>query len=399
MEKFTTFYPVEFLKRLDSELVWSGGEDWLLRLLKTRILHPVRHLLLMRFLGYTVEAFFTGATKALPFGNGPWPCLNPVCKQYHQSCIEHCTITSSWYKHAGRETLKGTFKCTCGFAYTRIGPDQSDEDRLRLNRVLTCGPIWEAALRQLWDNPLLEHKEVARQLGVSPGTLRTHAARLALTFPRPGGRAAFSDKYCPHPRSARIIHPEKLATYRKEWLAARDAFPEAGTTFLRKFAKAAYLWLIKHDAEWLKAQQPVRKSSKMHASYRLVDWGQRDVQWASAVEVGALRLKKSPGRPVRITRSAIAREMGLPGYLLGEANLEKLPLTEKALIGSLEDIEAFAIRQIRWAAARYRQEHLVPTKAQLLRSSVAWRLRESPLVQQAADEELLMLTDEDPWEL
>jgi hypothetical protein len=48
--------------------------------------------LLIQFLGYTAEEFFqlpnSPPDEFKPFGEKPWPCLNPVCKRFQQPGIE-----------------------------------------------------------------------------------------------------------------------------------------------------------------------------------------------------------------------------------------------------------------------------------------------------------------------
>jgi hypothetical protein len=49
---------------------------------KATIEDPLKHILFMRFLGLSPEVLFNQNVGYLPFGKGPYPCLNPVCKQY-----------------------------------------------------------------------------------------------------------------------------------------------------------------------------------------------------------------------------------------------------------------------------------------------------------------------------
>src|SRR5579871_5570290 len=112
--KFSSYYSVEFLRHLRSELKMGERKNWLTSLFQAdRLQHPVRHLLLIHFLGYSAETFFTVLLDESPFGKGPWPCLNPVCEHYNQPCIDHCTIT---YTQSVRHGLSrsGTVRRTFG---------------------------------------------------------------------------------------------------------------------------------------------------------------------------------------------------------------------------------------------------------------------------------------------
>ena len=57
---------------------------------------------------------------------------------------------------------------------------QSPEDRFRVGRYESFGPIWEAELNKLWQDPAISLVQMARQLGVHRSTLARHAARYSL---------------------------------------------------------------------------------------------------------------------------------------------------------------------------------------------------------------------------
>jgi hypothetical protein len=48
-----------------------------------------------------------------------------------------------------------------------------------------------------------------------------------------------------------------------------------------------------------------------------------------------------------------------------EKNLDKLPLTSKALAANLESFAGYLIRRITWAAEAYRKERCTPSRAML----------------------------------
>src|SRR5207249_7881562 len=48
----------------------------------------LHHILVIRFLDTSLEAFLGSPFRPpRPFGDGPWPCLNPICEQYRRPCI------------------------------------------------------------------------------------------------------------------------------------------------------------------------------------------------------------------------------------------------------------------------------------------------------------------------
>src|SRR5665648_235618 len=108
-----------------------------------RTVHPLRHILLILFLTNDMNDFFKGIRKAYnPFGKGPWPCLNKASDHYRQDVVSRLIVTAD-YKT--REPV-GTFKCECGYIYSRKGPDKSKNDRYYKGRVKAFGSIWNLSL-------------------------------------------------------------------------------------------------------------------------------------------------------------------------------------------------------------------------------------------------------------
>jgi DNA-binding Lrp family transcriptional regulator len=182
LAEFTTYYSPALLKLLHCEL--RGGDveksNWLLRLARPpkHAQHPIYHLLLIQFLGHTVEEFFQLPEELRPFGEGPWPCLNPVASHYEQPVIMECQLGDRL--RYGKPT--GKFSCECGFAYARTGPDSSPKDKLRVGKIISFGQVWETKLKRLWQDSSLSISEVAKRLGVDPLTVRRHAIRLEVSL-------------------------------------------------------------------------------------------------------------------------------------------------------------------------------------------------------------------------
>jgi Tn7-like transposition protein D len=131
LKAFNEYYSEELLTLLQCDMKLSGPLDstWLARLThldqpnsQKAVHHPLHHILAIRFLHTTVERFFLNNFIApTPFGHAPWPCLNPVCEYYRQKNILTYQVAEA--KTKGR--VVGIFTCSCGFTYSRIGPDVS----------------------------------------------------------------------------------------------------------------------------------------------------------------------------------------------------------------------------------------------------------------------------------
>lgn len=137
--------------------------------------HPLRHLLLMQFLDLTLDKVFNDNIEYKPFGEAPWPCLNGGAEHYLQPVIDNLKIT---YDGKSKKTI-GTFTCSCGFVYSRSGPDMNKEDRYKVGRIKIFGPVWEKKLRNLVQQKL-SLRQIARELKVDPVTVDRYAEKLGL---------------------------------------------------------------------------------------------------------------------------------------------------------------------------------------------------------------------------
>ena len=257
--QFKLHYPPGFLERLHCDFEAEQLGNWLRRLLNRpdAIFHPLYHLLLMNFLGVAVDEFAALPTRYHPFGRGPWPCLNPVCKNYRQPVIQAVTIS---YNKAGQP--RGAFACHCGFAYFRVGPDQSPEDCFRRNsRVKAYGAVWESALQALWQDERYTLRQIARRLGAGQTAIAYQAARLGLPD-TPERRirdfASLNKSACLPKRDKEAEYRIKRDRYRAEWLAALKADAGIGVTQFISRHKRVYTWLRRNDWAWLQERKPER---------------------------------------------------------------------------------------------------------------------------------------------
>lgn len=357
IEEFNGCYSLDLLKHLHCE--FTGRDhvktNWLLRLVRPpkNAHHPLYHLLLIQFLGCTAEEFFQLPTELSFFGEGSWPCLNPAANHFREPVILEYKLSSRLRDNCPT----ATFSCRCGFSYARSGPDSSPEDRFRIGRMLSFGPLWEAKLKQLWKDSSLSSSEVGRRLGVDPLTVRRHATRLNFPSSRP------SRKSKPLNHAARLKVPrdltaqaEKRRACRPMWTSTMRQSPNITLKALRCKHPREYAWLLQNDAEWLKRHSP--HSRRRVRSTSGVDWRKRDAEYAVAVRDAATRLKNNPSRSVRVTRTAIGRTVGAVTLL--RQKLHKLPLTAQVLAKVVETRVEYAVRRIRWAAECFTSKHLMP---------------------------------------
>ena len=361
-EQFLSTYPHEVLQGLECDLDPQISDHWLARLVRKPrgSHHPLRHLLLMHFLGFSAANFFALSAAYQPFGEPPWPCLNPVCRFYRQPSITNCQIV---YPPSMGGHPTGIFSCACEFVYARSGPDANRRGSLQEGKIIQFGSPWEETLQRLWCDPSFSVNSIARRLGVDPLTVKRSAVRLGLAFTRRHEEALIQLKpvepsYIPQTR----VTPIDPASQREAWLAAMQAHSKCGTKALRRLLPGLYAWLYRHDRVWLQTHLPVRTRTRGRLR---VNWEHRDGQLAKSVRRVAAALKEGVTHPIQITIAAIGRHIRQLALL--QQHMDKLPMTAAALAEVVESREDFALRRIQWAAATYFQEQYYPQRWEFIR--------------------------------
>jgi len=123
------------------------------------------------------KRFLDSQRTQQPFGIGPWPCLNSASEHLGQRLIT--TVEVSITKRRRRRVPLGTFRCICGFAYSRVGPDRSDLDQYHIDDYVSFGEQWEKRVRELMSVGKTPDT-IAASLDISRRTLRSQLVRLGL---------------------------------------------------------------------------------------------------------------------------------------------------------------------------------------------------------------------------
>ncbi|MDD2336633.1 MAG: TnsD family Tn7-like transposition protein, partial [Geobacteraceae bacterium] len=157
---FREKFPIEIFDVYDGNFT----SDWLARffLAGFREHRPIIHLLMMRFFEIDSKEILWDKFEAVkPFGKGPWPCLNKVADHYLQPVVNNCSISKL---KTSTNMVTGTFKCECEFQYERFGPDLSERNRTRFNKIVATGDLWDQKLMNLFRN---DDTDMASTLGVT----------------------------------------------------------------------------------------------------------------------------------------------------------------------------------------------------------------------------------------
>lgn len=370
LESFQAFYPEAFLSPINCSISY-GPRNWLAPLLSRdnnrSIQHPIRHLLLINFLGQTAQRIFTEFSEYKPFGDGPWLCHNKAAVHFGQPVIKDCRVLDS-PRTIGAPY--GVFSCECGFVYTRHGA--GPVDNLRHSAVLSYGQCWEDTLRRIWNDPKISLNEGASRLGVVALSVVRHAIRLGLSTNTPDGR-----KICDYILNRyKHFNPQREEVRRKHregWVAIVGRHPDFSRSELIRASNSSYLWLRRFDSLWLESHlPPVRRRAYVRPKNGRVNWEKEDLELSTEIERVARQIR-SITPPVHVAAAAIIRKIGHRHWIESARSVKrpfsKLPRTTAILGQCLEPLVNFQIRKLEWATDSFREQRVCPTRYQLVRKA------------------------------
>lgn len=322
---FITYYGESLLELVQSP-VTDSDSSWLSMMVRKprKTFHPIRHLLMIQFLGVTLEELWGEEHEYLPFGKAPFLCLNAGADHYLKPVITKMAIH---YDSKVKRPV-GTFSCSCGFIYARSGPDNSETDKYKIGRVKKFGEVWEAKLAELLQMKLSQ-REIARRLKVDVNTIIKY------------GQKASEEKIEFENVETQILNE----SFRNDWLTLQNEYPNSSKTELRKINNRLYTWLYRNDREWLNSNSP--KQKQLSIINKRVDWSKRDEEILEVVKGVVDSIMQSAERPERITIGLVGKKVGKSALL--EKHLKKLPLTYAYLSSKVETVQDFQKRRIKWA--------------------------------------------------
>ncbi|WP_409346947.1 TnsD family Tn7-like transposition protein [Paenibacillus sp. MBLB4367] len=332
-KRFLDRYDCELLKQIDCFIDIKQKTNWLTNLLipcLKKPIEPVRHLLLIGLIGITPEQFFAQEPEyhdPLPFGEGPWICINPAADHYKKAVINKFKIFKT------KSETKCMFFCECGFVYSRATPFVDDPLKWMKNCfVISYGHVWENEVVRLFEERKQSVSQIAKELNVSISTINKYKNRK--------GMKTMVNKADRKTESFLL----KRSKHRSNFLRAINLNKDMGRHELKQLVNTEITWLRRHDDDWLNQHLPKPKRGGIKREY---DWKKRDEDVKKEVIAAIERLRSQNGKPIRLTKRLIAVEIGKVSLL--KCNLHKLPKTRKILDELIESPEDYQILRIKWA--------------------------------------------------
>jgi len=359
VDSFIGYYGKEFLTSVQSIVSVEDESNWITMIVRKhrKTFHTIRHLLLIQYLGLDLKELFKIKQEYKPFGEAPWPCLNGGAEHYLKPVVEDLKIS---YDGKSKNTI-GTFTCSCGFVYSRSGPDVDINDRYKFGRIKNFGSEWEDKLKELVDKRL-SLRAIARDLRVDARTVGKYADKLGLEI---YWKADIVENVAD--LGVKTISENKKAElyYRNEWGQLIEEFSKKTKTELRSMDKGLYIWLYRNDRKWLNENSP--KINKKNETNNRVNWVKRDDEILIKVKDAVENMSPSQGKPERITISSIGKKIGMLALI--EKHLDKMIKTNKFIEEKIEGIEEFQLRRIIWATNELEVEGKEVVKWRVLRKA------------------------------
>lgn len=322
---FKNYYEEKLLVLLNSQ-VNLDKSDWIRSIFtKARCSsQPIRTILLILFLtNNQIDKFFCETKKEeLTFGEGPWPCLNPICDFYKKNIINTIKIEKAYKSRLHN----GIFKCKyCGYTYRRKGPDKDIVDIYIKDKVLEFGPLWEKEFKKAVQRND-KKKDIKERFEVYDRFIDYYKK---------------NNSFIPRDHKTKLGNTqdnfEKYTNNIKEYMKKNS---KSSKSDIMKHMSKEVGWLRYNYPEWLQENLPKASTRKNYSKKK--DYKEFDdemVEKVKNVYEQLIVVKKNR----RITITLIER-------LLNEKinrKIDRLPKTKAFLQEILENVDQYSIRRVR----------------------------------------------------
>lgn len=293
------------------------------------------YLLLMRFLSGCAESFFKEDivyAQDVPLGNGPWKCQNSVCNNKNIKTIKRNIMGIK----SGEVRIE--ISCSdCGFTYI------CRSSKVKSIKVINYGWLWvETIVKGYLNNEKV--KNIASSLEIDQVYIYAHIKKieqltggdfeLALKFPK-----ELSNELSKYGRNNFINKATMRNKYRKEIIEIIKKLPENKRirSEINNTNKKVYLWLFRHDNEWLQKILPDSRIGQTKLDFQTIDQ-------ELAIKVTNIALELPKDKLLRITKLTILNKLERLDKSRVLRHINNLPITVAALENAIESNDQFALR-------------------------------------------------------
>ncbi len=257
---FIQHYGFEYFEKMEINAASLTAEKIMVVFLQKQHLRKniLIYLLLMRYFSGSVSNFLSISppeyTITIPFGSGPWMCVNNICPYYCQRVVRSCIRKSHEY-------ITGIFTCPhCGLIYSRKGhPKEENEEQFSID---TRGELFQSRAIRYY-NEGFNIEEISQKLLSNKTSvckyLRPYRMNIRSNARKFNKEEVILEMEIGPKQAAAILRPKE--DYCKETICAALQLlgPGASRKQIRKYNIHRYDWLMKHHKEWMELTLPRRK--------------------------------------------------------------------------------------------------------------------------------------------
>jgi hypothetical protein len=362
--EISEYYSKVFLELLDSVVIMNQKGSWIRDFARDNFnknIHFVRHLLIIRFLFGSAEDFFKYCNKAYkPFGNGPWPCLNPFADHFKEKVVVDCKISTE----RGISNPIGVFSCSCGYVYSRKGPDKHPSDKYKMFHKVKFGHIWETKFKENVMKGKHNMKEISQIMRCSVDTVVKYIKLFQLqNYIYTEAKEKVSKKKYSNGNRSELIEANKNDVL--EYIKNNQPACRAE---IRNDLPSQYNRLIRYENEWMQKVLPeplTKKNNDLRKQATRTDWEKRDRDMYSKIRE-VVNEMKSDNKVFKISLCSIIKRINnfpLKRYM------SKLPLTKSFLDSAIETTEMAQIRRINNAVLKLLEENLPLSQMDIIKTA------------------------------
>ncbi|MCM3341603.1 TnsD family transposase [Paenibacillus sp. MER TA 81-3] len=314
--------------------------------------HILFYVLLIRYLFSSVTNFLNyehPIANPIPFGHGPWECLNPICTQKGKKIIQRCERK---LKISGGISITTTFQCAvCGFTYSKRWMRGRQEPNKPL--IVSMGHLWYGRVETLYlegFTPYQIHKETGfSETAINSCIKKMKKTRLTLSGHNPP--LIPSDTIQANEQMAATTRDETKESYRLTLLQTAQVNQTNKRLFLLRMHPREYNWLCRNDSTWLDEHFPRKKAFKAK-----IDLHSFDEILSQKIRTIAAELKEDSNFQIR-KYTILNRLSPLEKSRLQSFNEDRLPASHKALNESIEKIDSYLMRSVARVATKLRYKY------------------------------------------
>lgn len=312
----------------------------------------VFYVLIIMFLCESVEEFIKDTSSfsiPIPFGNGPWNCMNPVCEGLDQPVIRRCIRVDRDGKY-----ISGLFSCPlCGFSFAKRWRLE-EHGQEKLHSVLTMGSLWQSSLVDL-KNHGLNNNQIAKKLKTTATQIRRALARL--NNPSSDTRIKQSlDMISSDQNSCNEVATtsefDRINAIEQDRKRMKKILREnrgVTRTELSKKYNHFYHKMLKNDREWMEQVLPPSQKNRIRTN-----WPELDKKYSAIISKISDRLYEL-NPPEQIKKYTILAHLPPTMKSHIENSPHRLPQSLKLLMERVESDDDYLVRHLPVIIAQMRK--------------------------------------------